>query len=142
MARKDKVTELKQKSRFAAMEGLRPRAVMAVPPRKAMKQARKASKKLLYPVSPYPDAGPMQVYRWAQQEWWKLGRWRNLALPVIILSAFRTWKQETALREKRVEDVERAEIMQMAREMYLAPPRKKQRKLFGFIPLPGRSGTE
>ena len=138
MAKKDKVKELKQKSRFAAMEGLRPRGGPPVPPRKAMGQARKVSKKLTYPVAPYPGAGPMQVYRWAQYEWRGLGKWQGLALPVILLSALRTWQKESALRERRGAEVDKIEVKQMAREMYLAPERKKGRKLFGVIPLPKR----
>jgi len=140
MARKDKTKELKQKSRFAAMEGLRPKSSFPIPPRKAVSQAKKASKNLAYPVSPYPDAGPTQVYRWAQNEWWKLGRWQSLALPFIIISALLTWEREKSLQDARWEEVDRIEAKQLAEEMYLAPhkpPRK--RKLLGIIPLPGRN---
>jgi hypothetical protein len=138
MAKKDKVKELRQKSRFAAMEGLRPQGGPPVPPRKAMKQAKKASKKLAYPVSPYPGAGPVQVYRWAQNEWWQLGKWKNFAMPFAILSALLTWEKESALRDRRWEEVDKAEVKEMARQMYLAPPHRKRRKLLGFIPLLGR----
>jgi hypothetical protein len=138
MAKKDKAKELKQKSRFAAMEALRPVGGPPVAPRKAMKDARKASKGLSYPVPPYPGAGPVQVYRWAQHEWWRLGKWQSLAMPFAILSALLTWEKEMTLRQRRAEQLDRADIKEMARAMYLAPPRKPKRKLFGVIPLPGK----
>ena len=138
MAKNDKVKELKQKSRFAAMESLRPRDSFPVPPRKAIKVAKKASKNLPYPVSPYPGADPVQVYRWAQQEWWKLGRWQNLALPFIVIVGLLTWEKEKAIQDARWDEIELGETKQLAAETYGAfgrPPKK--RKLLGIIPHPG-----
>jgi hypothetical protein len=140
MAKKDKTKELKQKSRFAAMEGLRGGSGgLPVPPRKAMRQARKATKKLGYPVSPYPGAGPFgfRVYGWAAHEWGLLGRHQRTVLPFVILSAILTWRKEMALREKHQEAVERMRLKHKAEQLYLTPDRPKRRKLFGFIPLPG-----
>ncbi len=140
MAKKDdKVTQLRQKSRFAAMEGLRSQGGLPEPPRKAMKESRKISKKLPYPVPPYGNTNPVQMYRWARQEWWKLGKWQSLTLPIIVLSALLTWERENALREARWDEVERAETKRIAAETYGAFGRQAQkRKLFGLIPLPSR----
>jgi|GEM_PF-3673543 len=140
MAKKDKVKELRQKSRFAAMEGLRPRGGFPVPPRKAIGQAKKASKKLPYPVPPYPGANLMQLYRWAEYEWWKLGRWQRVALPVIVLVALTTWEKEKELQEARWLEVDRFEAKRQAAQAYGAygPGKPKKRKLLGIIPLPGK----
>ena len=139
MAKKDNVRELRQKSRFAAMEGLRPKGALPKPPRKAMKDARKTSKRLSYPVPPYPGANPVQVYRWAQEEWWRLGRWQKVALPAIILTALLTWERENELRQARWDEVERADTKQLAAETYGAFGRPApRRKLLGIIPLPSR----
>ena len=139
MAKDDKVKELKQKSRFAAMEGLRPTGGLPTPPRKAVKQAKKASKGLSYPVPPYPGANPVQVYRWAQQEWGNLGRCQSLALPIIVIAGLLTWEREKALQEARWGEIERIETKQLAAETYGAFGRpERKRKLLGFIPLPGK----
>ena len=69
MPEKDKLKKARQKSRFAAMEALRENKGFPIPPRKAMSQAKKASKKLAYPLPPYAGAGPVQLFRWAQFEW-------------------------------------------------------------------------
>jgi hypothetical protein len=140
MAKEDKVKELKQKSRFAAMEGLRTNRGFPTPPRKAMGQAKKLSKKLPYPVPPYPEANPVQAYRWAQYEWWKLGRWQSLALPVIIIAGLLTWEKEKALREIGWGEAERIEAKRVAAETYgpSGRPPAPKRKLLDFIPLPGR----
>jgi hypothetical protein len=139
MAKDDKVKELKQKSRSAAREGLEVARGFPTPPRKAVKQAKKASKKLPYPVPPYPGANPAELYRWAQHEWQNLGRWQNLALPVIVIVGLLTWEKESSLKEARWGEVERMDAKQIAAETYGAfgrPPTQK-RKLLGFIPLPG-----
>ncbi len=140
MAKDDKIKELKQKSRFAAMEGLKPNRGFPTPPRKAMGQAKKLSKKLPYPVPPYPEANPMQAYRWAQYEWWKLGRWQSLALPVIIIAGLLTWEKEKALKETGWGEVERIEAKRIAAEAYgpSGRPHPQTEKLLGFIPLPGQ----
>ena len=140
MAKKDKVTELRQKSRFAAMEALRPADAFPVPPRKAMARARKASKKLSYPLAPYPGANMLQLYRWAEKEWWRLGRWQNVAAPVIALVALLTWEKEMELREARQAEVARAQAKDEAARIYGAYglPARRKRKLLGLIPLPGR----
>lgn len=139
MAKKDKVRELRQKSRFAAMEGLRPRGGFPIAPRKAMSQAKKASKDLAYPIAPYPGANPLQLYRWAEQEWWKLGKWQRVALPVMVVVALRTWEKEKEVQEARWQEVDRIEAKRRAAQMYGAfgPAKPKKRKLLGFIPMPG-----
>ncbi|HKP54482.1 MAG TPA: hypothetical protein VJ183_17740 [Chloroflexia bacterium] len=140
MAKDDKIKELRQKSRFAAMEGLKPNRGFPTPPRKAMKQAKKLSRKLPYQVPPYPEANPVQVYRWAQYEWWKLGRWQALALPVVIIAGLLTWEKEKALQEVSYGEVERIEAKRVAAETYRTFGRSPtpKRKLLGFIPLPGQ----
>jgi hypothetical protein len=139
MAKDDKVKELKQKSRSAATKGLEAARGFPTPPRKAVKEAKKASKKLPYPVPPYPGANPAQLYRWAQHEWQGLGRWQNLALPVIVIVGLLTWEKESALKEARWGEVERTDARQIAAETYGAfgRPPTRNRKLLGFIPLPG-----
>ncbi len=97
----DKVRKLRQRSKFAAMEGLRPVGGFPVPPRKAMSEARKVSKKLPYPVPPYPGTNLLQLFRWGQYEWWKLDKWQSVAAPVMALVALLTWEQERELREER-----------------------------------------
>src|SRR5215210_8711737 len=133
MARKDKLKELQQKSRFAAMEGLRPRGGFPVPPRKAMAEAKKASKKLSYPVPPYPGANMLQLYRWTRYEWWKLGKWQRVALPVIVLVALTTWEKEKELQEARWKEIDRLETKRTAAHLYGAfgPRKPTRRKLFG-----------
>ena len=138
MAKQDKVTELKQKSRFAAMEGFKPRVGLPVPARRAMRKARKASKKLPYPVPPYSGAWSFQLYQWGRQEWWKLGKEQRRALPFIVLSALLPARQEVAIRAKSEEAFERAALKRMATAMYPAPDKSKRRKLLGIIPLPKR----
>jgi hypothetical protein len=139
VAKKDKVTELRQKSRFAAMEGLRPTGGFPLPPRKAMKEAKKTSKKLSYPVPPYPGANLLQLYRWAQFEWWQLGRWQKVVAPVVVLVAVLTWEKERAIQDARWDEMEKERTKQQAAETYGAFGRKPQRrKLLGIIPLPGK----
>jgi hypothetical protein len=139
MAKKDKVRELRQKSHAAAMEGLRKNLSFPVPPRKAMSRSKKASKKLSYPVSPYPDANILQLFRWGRYEWSRLGRWQSLAGPVIALVALTTWEKEKALQDARSFQIEKVETKQMAARIYGAFGRKprKRRKLLGLVPLPG-----
>ncbi len=139
MTKKNKKEQLKEKSRFAAMEGLRPTGILPVPPRKAMSEAKKASKKLRYPLPPYPSANPLKAFRWAQHEWWRLGRWQSVAAPVMVVVALLTWEKERALKEARWDEIEHAETKQMAANVYGAYGRPtKKRKLLGIIPLPGR----
>jgi len=135
---KDKVKKERQRSMFAAMEGLRPRDRWPVPPRRAISRAKKASKKLPYPLAPYPDANPVLLIWWARAEWKSLGRWQRLALPVIILVGLLTWEKEKALKEAYQFELEKAGARQYAARLYGAfgqVPRR--RKLFGIIPLPG-----
>ena len=139
MAKKDELKELRQKSRFAAMEGLRPTGGFPIPPRKAAAKAKKASKKTLYPVPPYPGVNLLQLYNWVQYEWWQLGRWQRVALPVVVLVAFLTWEKEKELREAAWREAVRRETRREIAERYsLATRRKRKRKLLGIIPLPGR----
>ncbi|MFL5732124.1 MAG: hypothetical protein ACJ78Q_02890 [Chloroflexia bacterium] len=138
MAKKDEVKTLQQKSKFAAMEGLRPTSRWPVSPRKAMAQARKSSKGRGYPVPPYPDANPLQLFRWGRSEWHSLGRAQKVALPVIIFTALTTWEKEDAIREERQFELDRASAKVYAARLFGAfgEPRRK-RKLLGIIPLPG-----
>jgi hypothetical protein len=138
MAKKDDVKRLREKSKSAAMEGLRPRSGLPVAPRKAMAQAKKASKRLAYPLAPYPNANPLQLSRWALAEWRGLGRWQGLALPVAVLVALTTWEKEKMAKEARQFELDRAETRQFAAQAYGAYGRPKtRRRFFGFIPLPG-----
>ncbi|MDQ6695016.1 MAG: hypothetical protein M3014_11460 [Chloroflexota bacterium] len=139
MAENKKVEELRRKSRLAAMEGLRPRGGFPVPPRKAVSRANKYSKKLAYPVPPYPGASLPQLYRWAHHEYWQLGRWRNLALPFAILSALLTWEREHEMKEARWSEIENNFNRRKAAEIYVSTgrPKARKRKLLGLIPLPG-----
>jgi hypothetical protein len=119
------------------MEGLRPRLGFPLPPRKAMAQAKKASKELAYPVAPYPRANPLQLYRWSAEEWKRLGRWQTLATPVVLLVGLLTWEKEKALQDAYIDQLEKAETRRFAASLYGAygrAPRKK--KLLGIIPLP------
>ncbi|MDQ3931025.1 MAG: hypothetical protein M3328_18005 [Chloroflexota bacterium] len=139
MAAKDKLKKERQKSRFAAMEALRENKGFPVPPRKAMSQAKKASKKLAYPLPPYPGANLVQLYRWTQFEWRKLRKWQSFVLPVVVLNVLLTWDKERALQEQYWDQLERAETKEMAAQTYGAyGPLPKKRKLLGIIPLPGR----
>jgi hypothetical protein len=140
MAKDDKKIELRQKSRFAAMEGLRPHNGLPIPPRKAMSQAKRASKKLAYPVPPYAGTFLPVLLVDAVAEWDKLGKWKQFAAPVVALVALRTWGQEVRKREQFQVMVERRAAKTTVAELYgnryLARP--ERRKLFGVIPLPGK----
>jgi hypothetical protein len=138
MAKKDDVRKLREQSKFAAMEGLRPTAGFPVPPRKAMARAKKVSKGLAYPVAPYPNANKLSMYRWASSEWKGLGRWQSLAAPVVLIVALLTWEKEKALQEARWFQIEKEETRRRAAEIYGAFGRPRRRKLLGIIPLPGR----
>jgi hypothetical protein len=140
MAKDDEVKKLRQKSKYAAMEGLKPQLGFPTPPRKAMARARRASKKLAYPLPPYPNANPVQLYRWASDEWRLLGRWQNLAAPVAIIVALLTWEKEKALQQARWDELDKEETRRMAAHLYGAYPRTpRKRKLLGIIPLPRRA---
>lgn len=138
MAGKDKVKQARQKSKFAAMEALRENRGFPVPPRKAMSQAKKASKKLAYPLPPYPGTNSVQLYKWAQFEWRRLGKWQNVVLPFVVLNALLTYDREKALQDRYWDQLERSETKEAAAQAYGAyGPRPKKRKLLGIIPLPG-----
>lgn len=139
MAEKDKIKKARQKSKFAAMEALRDNKGFPIPPRKAMSRAKKASKKLAYPLPPYAGANPVQLYRWGQFEWRKLGRWQRVVLPVVVLNALLTWERERELQDHYWDLVDRAQAKEVAAQAYGAyGPRPRKRKLLGIIPLPGR----
>lgn len=141
MAGKDKLKKERRKSRFAAMEAMRRTQGFPMPPRKAMSRAKKSSKNLAYPLPPYAGAGPLQMFRWAQFEWKKLGRWQRVAAPVVVLSALLTWEKEVAMQEQRWDEIEHAQTKRAAAELYGAhgpsvyTQRTKRRKLFGLIPV-------
>ncbi|MEA2574339.1 MAG: hypothetical protein QOH93_1637, partial [Chloroflexia bacterium] len=106
MAKKDELKKERQKSRFAAMEALRENKGFPLPPRKAMSQANKASKKLAYPLPPYAGANFIQLYRWAQFEWKRLGKWQWVVLPVVVLNVLLTWDREKALQDRYWDQLE------------------------------------
>src|SRR5205814_10398610 len=109
MADKNKVSKLREKSRIAALEGLRSKPGFPVPPRKAMSLAKKKSKKSAYPLPPYPGANPLMIFQWARGEWQQLGKWQRLALPVILVVGLTTWEKEAQLRETRWDRAEHEE---------------------------------
>ncbi len=138
MAKKNQLQSLRDRARRTATKELEGRDGFPIAPRKAMSQAKKASKNLPYPVAPFAGANPLQLYRWAQAEWQSLGRWQSLAAPVIIVVALLTWEKEKALQAARWFELEKADAKEKAARMYGAfgQPRSK-RKLLGIIPLPG-----
>jgi hypothetical protein len=139
MAGDSDIRKLRQEVRALADKGLRPGHAFPVPPRKAMAEARKASKKLSYPVPPYAGASLLELARWVRSEWAQLGRWRSLALPVIVITALLTWEREKALQEAWWVRMEQAALKRRAAEMYGAfGPRRRGKKLLRIIPLPGR----
>lgn len=134
-----KVVELKRKSRLDALNILKAEQGLPLPPRKAMSQAKKATKATGYLVSPYPKANPIQLYNWAKEEWNKLGKWQSLAAPIALISALLTLEKEVSLREDYNSRSDKAEARRLAARLMVAPPAKpKKRKLLGFIPLPGK----
>ncbi len=138
MAEKEMIKKARQKSRFAAMEAMRENRGFPVPPRRAMSQAKKASKKLAYPLPPYTGANPVQLYRWAHFEWRKLVRGRQVVLPFVMLNALLTWEREKELQDRYWEQLEHAKTKELAARAYGAyGPQPKKRKLLGIIPLPG-----
>lgn len=142
MAKADKkVTDLRRKSRFSALRTLSQQRGLPVKPRKAMAQARKASKERGYLVAPYPNANPLQIFNWAKTEWTRLGRWQSLAAPVAVVVALLTWEKEMALQEEEQALADKAATRRLAARVYNmaeADKPKKKRKLLGFIPLPGK----
>ena len=135
---KKKVVELKKKSRLDAFKILRGSEGFPVPPRKAMSQAKKATKALGYPVAPYTNTNPIQLFSWAKQEWSKMGRWQSLVAPVVLLVALRTWDKEQAVQEEYMGMSDKARARRLAAQIYrVDEPPKRKRKLLGIIPLPG-----
>src|SRR5919199_740440 len=135
MAKEDKVRRLKERSKRTAEETLKEREGFPIAPRKAMAHARKASKKLPYPLPPYASANRVQLLRWAAIEWQNLGRWQRVALPVVALVALLTWEKERALQESYQVEVDKAALKHRAAEMYGAFGRRaRKRKLLGIIP--------
>ncbi len=138
MAQKEKIEQARQQSKSAAREALRENRGFPIPPRKAMSQAKKASKKLAYPLPPYAGANLAQLYRWTQFEWRKLGKWQRFVLPVVLLNALLTWEREKELQERYWGQLEHAQTKELAARAYGAyGPRLRKRKLLGVIPLPG-----
>jgi hypothetical protein len=134
MAKKDKITELRQKSRIVALEGLQRQPGFPVPPRKAMSLARKKSKKLAYPLSPYPGANLLLLFQWARGEWQSLGKWQRLALPIIVLVGVTTWEKENGLREATMKRIEHEETLRFAQELYVKSAVRSKEKKRGFWP--------
>ena len=139
MADKNKITTAREKSQLAAREALRENRGFPIPPRKAMSQAKKASKKLAYPLPPYAGANLLQLYRWAQFEWRKLGKWQRVVLPVVVLNALLTWEREKDIQDRYWDRLEHAQTKELAARAYGAyGPQPKKRKLLGILPLPSR----
>jgi hypothetical protein len=134
MADKNKVSRLREKSRIAALEGLRSQPGLPVPPRKAMSLAKKKSKGLGYPLPPYPGANPLVLFQWARGEWQQLGKWQRLALPVMVLVALTTWEKEAQLRDTRLDQVEREETTQFAKHLYAKVSTRPRKGKGGFWP--------
>jgi hypothetical protein len=124
---KKKVVELQKKSRLDALKIMRGSEGFPVPPRKAMAQARKATKKLGYPVAPYTNTNPLQLFNWAKLEWAKLGKWQTLATPVILLVGLLTWNKEQAIQEEYNANTDKARARRLAAQAYrfTAPPKRK-----------------
>lgn len=138
MADENKAEEAKRKSRELAKKELDRRRGFPVPPRKAMSEAKKANKGLLYPLPPYANPNPISMFLWARQEWDSLGRWKTFALPFIILTALLTWEKEKAMQEDYYYLLDRQELKEDFRALYVTDEEKQsRRKLFGLIPLPG-----
>ncbi len=133
-----KVDELQRKSRLDALKMLRASQGLPMPPRKAVAQAKKATKERGYLVSPYPQANPIQLYNWAKEEWNKLGRWQSLAAPAAIIAALLTWEKERGLQAEYASQSDKIEARRLALSLMDAPKKKQKRKLLGFIPLPGK----
>ena len=109
MAKKNQLQSLRDRARRTATKELEGRDGFPIAPRKAMSQAKKASKNLPYPMAPFATVNLLQLYRWAQAEWQSLGRWQGLATPIIIVVALLTWEKEKALQDARWFEIEQAE---------------------------------
>jgi hypothetical protein len=136
MADRLKLSALRGRARRTAGKSLARSTGFPVPPRKAMSLARKASKKLQYPLAPYARANSLQLAQWAAAEWGKLGRWKSLALPVVLYTAYRTWQDEIAQREEYLANRTRRDVQRDYAKLYGSfgePPRR--RRLLGIIPL-------
>lgn len=132
-----KVDELKKKSRRDALGILRAEQGLPLPPRKAVAEAKKATKERGYLVAPYPKANPIQLFNWGKDEWQKLGRWQMLAAPVAIFVALTTWEKERALQEEYSSQSDKLAARRLANRL-MEKPKPKKKKLLGFIPLPGK----
>jgi hypothetical protein len=134
MADKNKVSKLREKSRIAALEGLRSQPGLPVPPRKAMSLAKKKSKGLGYPLPPYPGANPLVLFQWARGEWQQLGKWQRLALPVMALVALTTWEKENEMREARFDRIEHEQTTQLAADLYIKASTHPKKRESGIWP--------
>jgi len=135
MADKKKVTTLRSKSRLAAFEDLRRRSGFLVPPRKAMSLAQKESKGLAYPLPPYAGQSLVGLFRQVQGEWKSLGKYRGLAVPIIILVVLTTWEKEYERREARWDQIEHEETVGLANNLYarsLVEPEARKRGFWPF----------
>src|SRR4051794_19878908 len=140
MADKDDVKKERGKAKEAAKKDLKVvrRTGFPVAPRKASSEANKRSKRLMYPLAPYPGTNIFVLWYWAWKEWKSLGKWQRVAIPVIILVALLTWEKETALQEEYIFQIDRSDLKRQATDLYVTEgKRPERRKLFGIIPLPG-----
>ena len=134
MAKNDQLTKLRQKSRIAALEGLRSQPGFPTPPRKAISLAKKKSKGLDYPLPPYPGTNLLLLFQWARGEWQSLGRWKQLALPVIALVALTTWEKESQLREARYDNIDREQATRLANDLYIQASTKPKPRKSSILP--------
>lgn len=134
MAKKSEIKTLRQKSRIAALEGLRSQKGFPVPPRKAMSLAAKKSKGLPYPLPPFAGGNLLLLFQWARGEWQSLGRHKKFALPIIALVALTTWEKENEMREARWDEIERDQTIRFANDLYIkvTTPKKPKRSFWPF----------
>ena len=105
-----------------------------LPPRKAMKQAKKLSKGLLYPIAPYSTMSLRQLLKWASNEWQQLGHRQRIAAPVVVLMGLLTWEKEKQRQEDRYFELEMEDTKRYATQLYstlVHAKVKEKRRLFG-----------
>jgi hypothetical protein len=141
MANKNEVEKQQQKARLAALDAFRRQPGFPIRPRRAMGLARKQSKTLQYPLAPYP-VNLLLLYQWARGEWESLGRYKKVALPVMILVALTTWEKEFLRREARWDQIEHEETAKLARELYLKASGTPRRRRFPLSMFDRRSVEE
>ena len=136
MAEEDKAKTLRARAKYMAMEGLRPQQSFPVSPLRAMWRERRVSKRLAYPLPPYPIANIFNLALWSRTEWKNLGHWQKLALPVIALVALTTWEKERILRDAYEHRLEKAQTRREVVDLYVSLSKERRKgKFLGIIPL-------